>query len=234
MLEKPLRVVFFGDSICYGQHVSLHSGWVSQLAARLEVAARSQGAAVCVANASVNGNTTRMALERMAHDVQKDGADVLLIQFGLNDCNYWQSDCGVPRVSPRAFAANLEEIVSRAEAFGVGRVLLNNNHPTARDQEPLAGFGRPYERSNERYNEITRALARELGARVQFTDVEAAFRRGTQGSRERLLELLRPHPDLLHLNQAGHDFYVELLAPVLERALGDVIASRRTSTSATA
>jgi lysophospholipase L1-like esterase len=218
-----MRLVFFGDSICVGQYVPTHETWVSLLSARLRRVAEAQGVELSVANASVNGNTTRAALERMPQDVQKDGADLLLVQFGLNDCNYWQTDVGVPRVSPKAFAANLEEIVERGRRCGASRVLLNSNHPSGRDQDPLPGLGEPYERSNERYNEIVRSVAQQLGARVVFTDVEAAFKRHTAGCRERLLSLLLDAPDLIHLSKAGHAFYAEILGPVVERALLDVI-----------
>ena len=224
--DRPLRVVFFGDSICVGQHVSVHRSWVTRISARLEEVGARHGVPLRVANASVNGNTTRMALERMPQDVQKDGVDVLIVQFGLNDCNYWQTDGGVPRVSVSGFAANLEEIVDRGYVFGASRVLLNTNHPTARDREPLLFLGEPYERSNERYNEITRSVARALGDRVVLTDMEAAFRRQTGGSRDKLLPLLQPEPDLLHLSEAGHDLYVEALTPPIEAAVSEAIAVR--------
>lgn len=225
-MKHALRVVFFGDSICVGQHVSPHRAWVTQVSRRLERVAAEAGVRVCAANASVNGNTTRLALERMPQDVQKDGVDLLLIQFGLNDANYWQTDGGVPRVSPAAYAANLEEIVARGYAFGARAVLLNTNHPTARDQEPLPHFGQPYERSNERYNGIVREVAARLRDRVTLTDVEAAFRERCAGQREALLGLLQPAPDLLHPNEAGHDLYVEIVGPVVERALVSVIDAR--------
>lgn len=216
-------MVFFGDSICVGQYVTVHRGWVSRLSERLEGVASRGGASLCVVNASINGNTTRLALERMPQDVQKDGVDLMVVQFGLNDCNYWLTDEGLPRVSPEAFAANLTEIVRRGFACGAKRILLNNNHPTARDQESLRLLGQPYERSNERYNDITRTIARGLGDRVIFTDVEMAFHQRTGGRRERLLELLQPAPDLLHLSEAGHDLYLEIVGPTLERALSEVL-----------
>lgn len=81
-------------------------------------------------NTSVNGNTTRMALERMPHDVQAHGVDILLVQFGMDDCNFWQTDGGVPRESPVAFEANLAERVERGRGFCASRVFMNINHPT--------------------------------------------------------------------------------------------------------
>jgi len=234
MRDQPIRIVFFGDSISVGQYVSVHRGWVSQLSRRLTALAEERGASVRVANASVNGNTTRLALERMPQDVQKDGVDLLVVQFGLNDCNYWQTDGGVPRVSPRAFAANLEEIVARGYRFGAGSVVLATNHPSGRDLHPMSPTGEPYQAGNVRYNAIIREVAGALAGRVVLADVEAAFLERTAGRRESLLPLLLPDPDLLHLSGRGHDVYVEILGPVLERELEKLIAVRAAEAGVTA
>src|SRR3546814_328317 len=140
----PLRVTFCGDAICVGQGVSIHSGGVTRSAQSLDRIAESHNCEVVVTNASVNGNTTRQALERMPYEVQSHGVDILIVQFGLNDCNYWQSDGGLPRVSPAAFAANLKEIVERGRAFGAGRIFLHNNHPTTRGRELMPSANTTY------------------------------------------------------------------------------------------
>ena len=114
---KRTTLYFFGDSIFFGQGVSPHKTWVTRLSQRVSDAF----AGVCelvVQNPSVNGNTTRLALERMAYDVQAHRPDVLVVQFGMNDCNVWQTDSGRPRVSSAAFAANLAEIIERGRKFG--------------------------------------------------------------------------------------------------------------------
>jgi acyl-CoA thioesterase I len=116
--QDPLRVVFFGDSICVGQGVSLFKGWVTKIASGLDLLSQEIGREIVVVNASVNGNTTRQALERMPYEVQSHGVDILLTQFGLNDCNLWLTDGGLPRVSADAFAANLKEIIARGRRFG--------------------------------------------------------------------------------------------------------------------
>ena len=43
--------------------------------------------------------------------------DVMTLQFGLNDCNCWETDRGLPRVSEEAFRANLIEMIERARLF---------------------------------------------------------------------------------------------------------------------
>lgn len=222
--SAPLRVTFFGDSICVGQGVSIYSGWVTRIAGELDRIAGRHGREIVVTNASVNGNTTRQALERMPYDVQSNGADILIVQFGLNDCNYWQSDRGLPRVGPAAFAANLKEIIARGRRFGAKRVFLHNNHPTTRDREPLPGASLSYEASNRQYNAIVRDVAAELSDVVAFTDIEAAFQEITQGDRARLEELLLA--DGLHLSRQGHEVYFSVAAGKIERAVTEALEER--------
>lgn len=220
----PRRIVVFGDSISFGQGVSLHKGWVPRISGHIEQLGRRQGLDLVVVNASVNGSTTRQALERMPYEVQSHGLDVLLVQFGMNDCNYWQTDRGMPRVSRAAFRANLEEIIDRGFRFGARLVLLNSNHPTGRDRERLPFSEISYEESNKRYNEEIRAVGCRGDARILFTDIEQIFEAEIGGDRRRLEMLLLP--DLLHPSEAGHDLYFSALRPAVERAVASLAASR--------
>ena len=218
--REPRRIVVFGDSISFGQGVSLHKGWVPRISAHIEMLARETALDLVVVNASVNGSTTRQALERMPYEVQSHGPDILLVQFGMNDCNYWQTDHGLPRVSRAAFKANLEEIIARAFRFGARHVLLNTNHPTGRDREKLPFSALSYEESNKDYNEIIRAVGEAGDERILFTDVERIFGNETVGDRRRLEALLLP--DLLHPSEAGHDLYFSALRPAMERAVASL------------
>jgi acyl-CoA thioesterase I len=211
------RVVFFGDSICVGQGVSIHRGWVPRLAAHVEERSSEAGLDLVVVNASINGNTTRQALERMPYDVQSHGVGVMLVQFGMNDCNYWLSDRGVPRVSPRAFSANLAEILHRGIVFGARAVLLNTNHPTTRIKETMSEARLAYEGSNREYNQLIREVAAEFRDVAILTDVEKAFHEHTGGRDEALARLLLT--DALHLSAEGHEVYYKLMAPAMDRAL---------------
>ena len=211
------RMVFFGDSICVGQGVSIHKGWVPRIAMRAECLGKRLGVDLVVVNASANGSTTRQALERLPYEVQSHGVWILLVQFGMNDCNYWQTDRGLPRVSPASFAANLEEIIVRGITFGARRVLLNTNHPTTRDRETFPGVGTTYEASNIAYNGIIREVAERFGDEVVLNDVEKEFRAHVATDRRHLGELLLE--DGLHLSEAGHDLYFNCVMPVLEASI---------------
>lgn len=207
--ERELRFAFFGDSICVGQGVSPHKTWAARLSARIEAQLAAAGRRVCVLNPSINGDTTRKALERIAFDIQAAGVDAILVQFGLNDANRWETDRGLPRVSEAAFAANLEEIIARARANGAGPVLLNTNHPTTRDVHHFPHYPATYESGNRRYNQIIRDVAARDN-KIVLTDIEAAFLQRTRAGTPLASLLLA---DGLHLSEAGHDLYLDLLAP---------------------
>lgn len=220
----PIKVTFFGDSICVGQGISIYRGWVTRLAQRLAEAEARLGAEVLVTNASVNGRTTRQALEDMPYGVQSHGVDVLIVQFGMNDCNRWATDRGLSRVSLGAFVANIREIVDRGFRFGASRIILNSNHPTSRTSEPMPGGDATYEDENRRYSEALHDLAGSLDSRVAFQHVHRKLTSAwTTGGRKVADFLLA---DGLHLNADGHDSYLELMHPVLVSAVSGVVAER--------
>ena len=220
---KTIKTYFFGDSICVGQHVSLHKGWVPRTSAKLSELGKKHNTQIVVANASANGRTTRQAIENMPYEIQSQKVDLLIIQFGMNDCNYWESDRGLPRVCPEAFMANLKEIITRAFNFGAKAVFLNTNHPTALDQKVMPFTEITYQQSNEQYNQIIRDVVATSNSRVILNDVERAFKRHTEGNRERLWELLLPNPDFLHPSEKGHDLYFQVAYPPIESAVLELL-----------
>ena len=121
-MRDDLKVTFFGDSICTGQHVAIHRGWVTQSSASLAEKFDNKDQSIVVKNSSVNGRTTRQALETISYEIQSDKPDIVVVQFGMNDCNYWQSDKGLARVSIEAFSANLSKIITLVVHFGAKKV----------------------------------------------------------------------------------------------------------------
>lgn len=210
-----ISICFFGDSICFGQGISIHKGWVARISAELERISTELGCSAFVTNASVNGNTTRMALERMPYEVQSHQFDLLLIQFGMNDCNYWATDRGVPRVSPMAFKANLHEIIERAQRFGVKEIFLNTNHYSGRNQSCFEHAPITYQESNQYYNTLIREVAFESGAGINLNDIERRFQEiCLDGKYDKyLLE------DGLHLNELGHCVYFDYIFPKIRACM---------------
>jgi acyl-CoA thioesterase-1 len=123
-----MKVVCLGDSITAGQHVQPGEAWPDVLA---------DATGWHVINKGVPGDTTRLALERFPRDVQDVKPDALIIQFGLNDCNRWETDRWLPRVSAPAFEANLTEMVSRARCFGASPIVVCGLTPTRKSHQHI-------------------------------------------------------------------------------------------------
>jgi len=210
----PIRVTFFGDSTCVGQGVSLYKGWVTRVAAALHDMSADIERSIIVANSSINGRTTRQALEDMPYHIQSQGIDIIIVQFGLNDCNYWYSDRGLPRVSKAAFTANLNEIIDRCLTFGAFKVLLNTNHPTSRNAEMLPFTNITYENSNAEYNAAIRALCSTRADDLSFQDVDRHFH-DLIAKGEKIEDLLLE--DGLHLSERGHEIYFDIMYPTIAK-----------------
>lgn len=219
-----MNLLFFGDSICNGQGIAIHKGWVTRLSACLTDEAQQRGTSLVVTNSSVNGRTTRQALETMPYEVQQLRPEVVIVQFGMNDCNIWESDRGNPRVSPLAFEGNVREIVQRAVTFGAQAVILNTNHPSGRDQNVLPHTTITYQEQNRRYNQIIRNVA-SSDPRVSFLDIEKAFLTATDGDRSKILRLVMP--DLLHLSEEGHELYFNTVCGQLRDCVYRVLGQRQ-------
>lgn len=216
------RIVFFGDSICFGQGVSPNRTWVTRLAAEVENLFGSTLEAPAVYNASVNGNTTRQALERMPFDVQSHGVDFLVLQLGLNDGNFWVTDGGLSRVSPDAFRANLNEIIERGLRFGAKLIQLHTNHPTTRVLEDKPFFSMTYADSNRRYNDLIRRVARDAGEEVRLIDIEAAWNQYLAPGKVSLADLVLL--DGVHLSRRGHDLYFDITVEPFREAVKEIYA----------
>ena len=142
MKLKPTQaivIVFMGDLITAGQYVDPSLRWTSLVDDDIVRKYLPTPINFHILNRGVSGETTRQGLERFPNDLQQHRPDIVTIQFGLNDCNCWVSDGGLPRVSEAAYRANLIEMIERARRFGARRVIMSTNHPTLRHKVLLGG-----------------------------------------------------------------------------------------------
>jgi lysophospholipase L1-like esterase len=146
--------------------------------------------------AGVSGDTTRLGLERFPHDVQERKSQAVVIQFGHNDCNRWDSDKGLPRVSPTAYRANLQEMIQRCRAFGADPFLCSLT-PSSKSER--------YQSDVSFYDGILRGVGMASGTPV--IPVREAFMH-----RDDLFL-----PDGLHLNHYGHKLYAGVVQSALDR-----------------
>jgi len=225
MPDKPrnlITIVFMGDSITEGQYVSFPNRWVDIISSDITRQYIQAAMNLVFVVRGVSGETTRQGLERFPKDVQEHHPDVVIIQFGLNDCNCWATDYGLPRVSEAAYRANLIEMITRARRFGAERIILSNNHTTLRQKQLLCD--RTLEEQRKRYNVIVKEVAMETS--VTFCDIDESFK---DMSPAELENLLLPYPDWLHLSHEGHKIYARRIQPYIEAAIADVAKSRATS-----
>jgi lysophospholipase L1-like esterase len=181
-------IVVIGDSISFGQHLDdFEPNWPTILC----------GLDRKVINRGVPGDTTRLALERFPRDVQNLNPSAVIIQFGHNDANRWDSDRGLPRVSMSAFKANLYEMIDRCRTFKATPFLCTLTPSYRPDPHPT---------DCDRYDRVIRQVA--LDESVPLIDARAAFM-AELDPRTLVME------DGLHLTAAGHVVY----AAAAEKAL---------------
>lgn len=220
--NNEIRVFFFGDSICVGQGVSIHKGWVTRIAETLSMLAEETGNEIVTVNASVSGDQTRQALERMPYHIQSQDPDIVIVQFGMNDCNHWATDHGVARVSIKAFQANLEEMVVRSLNFGCRRVILHTNHPTGLDKEIMTNSTITYQESNALYNTAIRELVDSMNLpELSLIDVEREFNKVIGEGEARVEDFVLN--DMLHLSEKGHDLYYKVTGPQIRAAVEELL-----------
>lgn len=183
-----MRIVCIGDSITVGQHlIEGEKPWPFLL----------HGAEIIAHG--VNGDTTRLALERFPCDVQQLEPDKVIIQFGHNDCNRWDTDRGLPRVARDAYQANLREMVRRCRQFDATPLLCTITPPDGSER---------YNQDVDRYNEALLVAAEVCDA--ELVDVRSAFLRVADRSTLLL-------PDGLHLSPEGHQLYAATVQDALVR-----------------
>ena len=205
-----MKLAFFGDSICVGQGISLERTWAVMLSGYL-FRTKSNNKSLLVANSSINGRTTREALLDMPYHIQSHKFDTLLVQFGMNDCNYWKTDNGLPRVSQKSFEANLFEIISRARNFGAKNIILNTNHPTTRfDKFEYSNLS--YQESNKQYNNIIRDVGHKSNSKV--IDIEKQILKSQQIKGFEIKDILLD--DKLHLSELGHELYFNIIKNTID------------------
>lgn len=109
--DQPIKLLAFGDSLTAGYGLSEADGFTAQLAAAFQ----KMGRQVQVINGGVSGDTTSGGLARLDWALA-DQPQVMLLELGGNDMLR-----GLP---PQTTAANLEQMVTKAQQAGVTILLI--------------------------------------------------------------------------------------------------------------
>ncbi len=193
----PLRVVAFGDSIAFGSQIDPARDESLAFPAQWHEAMKSvwPGCDIAVVNKGVPGNRIDDAHARFARDVVAESPDLVIVEFGINDC--WD---GPERIGH--FETRLRELVARLKTeTGAAIVLLTANmlnHDFDAESVKLAWFAEKTASVQNAgwtrdYMERVRAVARESGVPLAdgYARWEAARAAGTD-------------TDVLLVNRANH------------------------------
>jgi acyl-CoA thioesterase-1 len=113
-LAAPIHIVAYGDSGVYGKGVARNETYPAQLEGML----RQKGYGVTVINAGVNGRTSSDAVAGVD---ALGGADVVIVQFGVNDAKHG--------VSLATIRKNIETVVSKLKQRGTAVLVVS--YPSA-------------------------------------------------------------------------------------------------------
>ena len=182
-----------GDSITEGQYIGAPHRWVDIVSNHFG------GGVVQFFHSGVSGDTSRQGLERFPKAVQILEPSIVFIQFGHNDCNFWATDNGCPRVSLTAFEENLKEMFKRSILHGAQDVFYIAPHPTLIDQ--TFDSETSYEDSRRDYVLAMERVAEELSC--PLIDPSHEFL-GYDLSDLLLL-------DNIHLSTVGHQVYSDMV-----------------------
>lgn len=188
-----------GDSTVFGQFVPIHKTWACLVSQSLQ----EDNPGLVTQVTAVNGETTRLALDRLYFSVSAHKPTHVFLQYGINDANFWQTDAGIPRVPLYSFKSNLRELLDRTFASGIKELFLGTNHSIGFNK-PLP-IGKSLRETVQKYNEVIREVAREAisdGIRVTLVDFETLLQHTFLDS-----ILLS---DGVHLNELGHVKYFEI------------------------
>ena len=222
-MKNIIKLIYFGDSITLGEGVEENQKWYYLLNEALRKEYWDKPIQIQGFCEGISGDTSRMGLLRMHTALFRwGGADIITIQFGMNDCNFWETDAGLPRVSPDSFTVNLKEIIDRCRQWKIPEVILQTNHPTLRDQ--VMANGKSYEENNQEYNKLIRVVAERKG--IALVDIHKRFeQRLRQNPKIKLADLLLPYPDNLHLSEKGNLLYFELMKDEIRKSVKRLLAS---------
>jgi len=133
-------ILVFGDSLSAAYGVRPEQGWVTLLTQRLQT----QGYGYQVINASVSGETSSGALERLPRALSLHAPDILILELGAND--------GLRGLPVNAMHDNLAQMVRLAQAAGARVLLVGIRIPPNYGPRYTDEFGRVYGEIAQKYH----------------------------------------------------------------------------------
>lgn len=201
-MDKPLRVVFFGDSIT--QAGVQPSGYITQMTAMLK--AKGLADRYELMGAGISGNKVYDLYLRIEDDVLAKNPDVVFIYIGINDV--WHKRTHSTGTDPDRYVKFYEAIIRKLKAANIKPILCT---PSV--------IGEKTDYSNEQDGDLNRyaSFIRDLAAKHQLplVDLRKNFQAHLEKNNPENKESGILTTDRVHLNEAGNTFVAEQMMTAL-------------------
>lgn len=195
----------FGDSIAFGQFVSPHNTWTTKLSEFWS----QQNKHNLFQVSAFNGETTTQALQRFEYCVLNHKPNIVWLQYGLNDSNFWPIENQSSRVSPDEFRANFIKMINLLRHQGCKKIFVGTNHRVMK-AKLSTDMQDKYWQNAKSFNSLLREIAAGELEHVELVDIEKQFSSSFTNCLDYLL------PDGVHLNITGHHKFYEIAKRHLE------------------
>lgn len=200
--DKPLRVIFFGDSIT--QAGVNPTGYITQMGEMLK--AKNQGSQYELIGAGIGGNKVYDLYLRLEDDVLSKKPDVVFIYVGINDV--WHKTSSGTGTDPDKYVKFYEALIKKMKAQNI-RVIVCT--PTV--------IGERNDASNAQDGDLNQysKLIREIATRnnLQLCDLRKYFQDYLIQNNPENKEKGILTSDRVHLTDAGNKFLAEKMLEAL-------------------
>lgn len=196
-VQKPKKVIFFGDSITQAG-VKL-GGYISIMQDRIK-----QGTAPNfeLIGAGIGGNKVYDLYLRLQEDVLDKKPDIVVVYIGVNDV--WHKQSSQTGTDPDKFNAFYAAIIKKLQSAGIKVILCT---PAVIGER--TDFTNSLDGDLNRYSEMIRKLASEYGCGL--VDIRKAFLAYNLANNPQNKESGILTFDRVHLNQAGNQLLADLM-----------------------
>jgi len=200
--DKPLRVIFFGDSITQAGVNQI--GYITQLGKMLD--SRGVGSQYELIGAGIGGNKVYDLYLRMEDDVLAKDPNVVFIYVGINDV--WHKSSHGTGTDPDKFVKFYQAIIKKLKARGVRIIVCT---PTVIGER--TDNSNPQDGDLNYYSTLIRELAES--EKVELCDLRKVFMEAlaeyNPNNRERNILTT----DRVHLNELGNEVVAKAMLEAL-------------------
>lgn len=200
-IQKPLKVIFFGDSIT--QAGVKPGGYITLM----QETVRSKDLKYELIGAGVSGNKIYDLFLRFEDDVLSKKPDVVIIYIGVNDV--WHKQSSQTGTDPDKFIAFYTTMIKKMQAAGIRVIMCTPAVIGERTDYSNAQDG-----DLNRYSQMIRDLA--VKYKVTLVDLRKAFLEYNLKNNPQNKESGILTTDRVHLNAAGNQLLADLMFKALE------------------